>query len=40
MGDKKVLKKIVKDGEGFDRPNEGSKAKGDFLVINFLMSFQ
>ncbi|KAL8095194.1 hypothetical protein AgCh_036591 [Apium graveolens] len=27
MGDKKVLKKIVKDGEGFDRPNEGSKAK-------------
>ncbi|KAK1365961.1 peptidyl-prolyl cis-trans isomerase FKBP65 [Heracleum sosnowskyi] len=27
MGDKKVLKKIVRDGEGFDRPNEGSKAK-------------
>lgn len=26
-GDKKVLKKIVRDGEGFERPNEGSKAK-------------
>lgn len=27
MGDKKVLKKIVRDGKGFDRPNEGSQAK-------------
>ncbi|RVX04994.1 Peptidyl-prolyl cis-trans isomerase FKBP65 [Vitis vinifera] len=28
MGDKKVLKKIMKVGEGFDRPSEGSLAKG------------
>ncbi|KAL1813451.1 hypothetical protein ACET3Z_023516 [Daucus carota] len=27
MGDKKVLKKIVRDGNGFDRPNDGSQAK-------------
>lgn len=40
MGDKKVLKKIVRDGKGFDRPNEGSEAKGDFLIISFLKSFQ
>lgn len=33
MGDKKVLKKIVKAGEGFDRPNEGSRAKGNFLFL-------
>lgn len=28
-GDKKVLKKIMKAGEGFDRPNEGSLVKGN-----------
>lgn len=33
MGDKMVLKKIVKAGEGFDRPNEGSRAKGNFLFV-------
>jgi FK506-binding protein 4/5 len=27
--DKKVLKKIMKVGEGFDRPNEGSLVKGN-----------
>lgn len=27
-GDKKVVKKIVKSGEGFDHPNEGSLVKG------------
>ena len=27
--DKKVLKKIVKAGEGFDRPTEGSHVKGN-----------
>ncbi|KAA8517370.1 hypothetical protein F0562_017663 [Nyssa sinensis] len=27
MGDRKILKKIMKVGEGFDRPNEGSVAK-------------
>ena len=26
-GDKKILKKIKKAGEGFDRPNEGSQVK-------------
>lgn len=33
MGGKKVLKKIVKAGEGFDRPNEGSRAKGYFFFV-------
>lgn len=32
MGDKKVLKKIMKVGEGFDRPSEGSLAKGNFSI--------
>lgn len=27
-GDKKVVKKIIKPGEGFDHPNEGSIVKG------------
>lgn len=27
-GDKKILKKIMKKGEEFDRPNEGSLVKG------------
>lgn len=27
LGDKKVMKKIIKAGEGFDRPNEGSLVK-------------
>lgn len=28
-GDGKVFKKIIKAGEGFDRPSEGSLVKGD-----------
>lgn len=31
-GDKKILKKINKPGEGFDRPNEGSHAKGKLYL--------
>ncbi|XP_034692937.1 70 kDa peptidyl-prolyl isomerase-like [Vitis riparia] len=31
MGDKKVLKKIMKAGEGFDRPSEGSLAKVAYI---------
>ncbi|KAE9599730.1 hypothetical protein Lal_00045764 [Lupinus albus] len=30
-GDKKILKKIIKVGEGFDRPNEGSQVKVLYL---------
>lgn len=30
-GDKKILKKIMKVGEGFDRPNEGSQVKVIYL---------
>lgn len=26
--DKKVIKKILKEGEGYDRPNEGAVVKG------------
>lgn len=28
-GDKKIIKKILKDGEGFERPNEGAIVKCD-----------
>jgi len=31
-GDKKILKKIKKAGEGFDHPNEGSQVKGNFYL--------
>ena len=30
-GDKKVLKRITRVGEGFDRPNEGSVVKGNLM---------
>lgn len=42
-GDSTILKKITKKGEGFDRANEGSQAKGDDdseLVIIFLLLSQ
>lgn len=29
IGDNKVLKKLIKAGEGYDHPNEGSLAKGN-----------
>ncbi|KAK6944488.1 FKBP-type peptidyl-prolyl cis-trans isomerase domain [Dillenia turbinata] len=29
--DKKVLKKIIEAGEGFDRPNEGATVKGNLI---------
>lgn len=32
-GDKKVLKRIVKAGKGFERPNEGSVIKGKLQSI-------
>ena len=28
--DKKVMKKILKEGEAYDRPNEGAVVKGDY----------
>lgn len=28
--DKKVVKKILKEGEGYERPNDGAVAKGKF----------
>ena len=28
--DKKVIKKILKEGEGYERPNEGAIVKGNF----------
>ncbi|KAK2980950.1 hypothetical protein RJ640_025099 [Escallonia rubra] len=31
MGDKKILKKIIKVGEGYDRPSEGSVAKVRYI---------
>ena len=32
MGDKKILKKVIKMGDGFDRPTEGSLAKGNCYI--------
>lgn len=34
LGDKKIMKKIIKNGEGFDRPNQGSLVKGNLLTIS------
>lgn len=34
LGDKKIMKKIIKNGEGFDRPNQGSLVKGNLLIIS------
>jgi FK506-binding protein 4/5 len=31
-GDKKILKKVNKAGEGIDRPNEGSHVKGNLYL--------
>jgi hypothetical protein len=31
-GDKKILKKVNKAGEGIDRPNEGSLVKGNLYL--------
>lgn len=36
-GDKKILKKIKKVGEGFDRPNEGSQVKGKLYLKNMML---
>lgn len=36
-GDKKVLKRITKVGEGFDRPNEGSVVKGNHMIKRILV---
>ena len=36
-GDKKVLKRITKVGEGFDRPNEGSMVKGNLMIKHILV---
>lgn len=33
-GDKKVVKKIEKGGDGFERPNEGSQVKGNLVYIS------
>lgn len=35
-GDKKILKKITKGGEGYDRPNEGSVVKGSVHLRTLL----
>lgn len=32
LGDKKIMKKIIKTGEGFDRPNQGSLVKGNLFI--------
>ena len=30
--DKKILKKVLKEGEGYERPNDGAVVTGDNLV--------
>lgn len=32
--DKKVLKKILKETEGYERPNEGAMVKGERYVVS------
>lgn len=38
-GDKKVLKKLIKVGEGYDRPNEGSLVKGNFHKLTLFVKY-
>ena len=33
--DKKVIKKILKEGEGYERPNEGAVVKSEFFFLFF-----
>lgn len=33
--DKKVIKKILKEGEGYEKPNEGAVVKGYHLIEEF-----
>lgn len=33
--DKKVLKKVLKEGEGYERPNEGAVVQGNMSAIVF-----
>lgn len=38
--DKKVIKKILKEGEGYERPSEGTVVKGiSFCAQTFLTSY-
>jgi FK506-binding protein 4/5 len=30
--DKKILKKVLKEGEGYERPNEGAVVKGIYAL--------
>lgn len=32
--DKKILKKVLKEGEGYERPNEGAVVKGMFYFYH------
>jgi FK506-binding protein 4/5 len=31
--DKKILKKVLKEGEGYERPNEGAVVKGMYVLV-------
>lgn len=35
--DKKILKKILKEGEGFDRPNDGAVVKGCISLLTIVV---
>lgn len=36
--DRKVLKKTLKEGEGYDRPNDGAVVKGNVKCIHAFVS--
>jgi FK506-binding protein 4/5 len=38
--DKKILKKVLKEGEGYERPNEGAVVKGMLWCSCFVYCFQ
>lgn len=31
--DKKVLKKTLKEGEGYEQPNDGAEVQGDIILL-------
>lgn len=37
--DKKVIKKVLKEGEGYEKPNEGAVVKGRFFIFLLLDFF-
>lgn len=36
--DKKIVKKILKEGEGYERPNDGAVVKGEIFSVTVMLA--